>query len=100
MVGLEMLLPPPTDVPGFRAGGEFTEIFGAQPAKLVPYLSTDVYGRRVIDEVADSLAGYDPATLELRGRLASAWQEDPDGLHDRILATRGAVGWTVERRAP
>ena len=82
---------PPTDVPGFRAGGEFTEIFGAQPAKLVPYLSTDVYGRRVIDEVCDSLAGYDVETLQLRGRLASAWQEDPDGLWLRVRIRDDAV---------
>ena len=99
---------PPQDVPGFRVGGEFAEIFGAQPAKLVPYLSTDVYGRRVIDEVVDSLAAYDPETLALRGRLASAWQRDPDGLWVRVRirddarfsdgmpVTAEDVRWTIQ----
>ena len=99
---------PPQDVPGFRVGGEFAEIFGAQPAKLVPYLSTDVYGRRVIDEVVDSLAAYDPETLALRGRLASAWQQDPDGLWVRVRirddarfsdgmpVTAEDVRWTIQ----
>jgi len=81
----------PREVPGFRVGGEFTEIFGAQPAKLTPYLSSDVYGRRVIDEVCDSLAAYDPATLAIRGRLASAWQQDPDGLWLRVRIRDDAV---------
>ena len=99
---------PPQDVPGFRVGGEFAEIFGNQPAKLVPYLSTDVYGRRVIDEVVDSLAAYDPETLALRGRLASAWQQDPDGLWVRVRirddarfsdgmpVTAEDVRWTIQ----
>jgi peptide/nickel transport system substrate-binding protein len=99
---------PPQDVPGFRVGGEFAEIFGAQPAKLVPYLSSDVYGRRVIDEVVDSLAAYDPETLALRGRLASAWQQDPDGLWVRVRirddarfsdgmpVTAEDVRWTIQ----
>lgn len=99
---------PPQDVPGFRVGGEFAEIFGNQPAKLVPYLSTDVYGRRVIDEVVDSLAAYDPETLALRGRLASAWQRDPDGLWVRVRirddarfsdgmpVTAEDVRWTIQ----
>jgi len=99
---------PPQEVPGFRVGGDFTEIFGAQPAKLVPYLSTDVYGRRVIDQVCDSLAAYDPDTLELRGLLAEAWQEDPDGLWLRVRirpdarfsdgqpVTAEDVRWTVQ----
>ena len=103
-----MFASPPHDVPGFRVGGEFAEIFGAQPAKLVPYLSSDVYGRRVIDEVVDSLAAYDPETLALRGRLASAWQQDPDGLWVRVRirddarfsdgmpVTAEDVRWTIQ----
>ncbi|MFM7809407.1 MAG: hypothetical protein ACKPEA_15980, partial [Planctomycetota bacterium] len=31
----------PTKIPGFASGGEFTELFEAQPAKLVPYISSD-----------------------------------------------------------
>ena len=36
----------------------------------------------------------------LEPRVIEFWQEDPDGLHDRILATRVAAGWAVERLAP
>ncbi len=74
----------PSEVPGFRRGGEFTEVFGAQPARITPYLSTDVYGRRVIDRVVETLASYDPETLRLRGILADAWQFDPDGRWLRV----------------
>ncbi|MGE3108191.1 MAG: ABC transporter substrate-binding protein [Phycisphaerales bacterium] len=70
----------PRSLPGFREGGEFTETFEAQPAKITPVLNTDVYGRRIIDLVVQSLGAYDPKTLKLRGVLADAWQVDPDGL--------------------
>jgi peptide/nickel transport system substrate-binding protein len=68
----------------FRIGGSFTEIFEAQPAKLTPYIQTDVYGRRVIDIVLEPFAAYDPKTLRLRGVLAEAWQLDPEGLWLRV----------------
>ena len=68
----------------FETGGEFTEIFEAQPAKLVPYVQTDVYGRRVLDLVSETLGVYDPKTLKLRGLLADAWQYDPNGLWLRV----------------
>jgi peptide/nickel transport system substrate-binding protein len=74
----------PASQPGFAEGGEFTEIFEAQPAKLVPYISTDVYGTRVIDSVCEGLISLDPKTLKMRGQLAGAWQVDPDGLWLRV----------------
>ncbi len=70
----------PSKVPGFALGGEFTELFEAQPAKLVPYISTDVYATRIIDRVCDSLGNFEPKTLKLEGQLADGWQVDPDGL--------------------
>ena len=79
----------PTKVPGFTEGGEFTEIFEGQPAKVTPYLSSDVYGRRVIDRVADSLGAYDPQSLRFRGVLAAAWQQDPDGFWIRLRLRDG-----------
>lgn len=84
-VPIEWQLPyqPATDAreqAGFREGGAFTEIFEAQPAKLTPYIQTDVYGRRVVDIVADTLGDFDPKTLKLRGKLADAWQMDPEGM--------------------
>jgi peptide/nickel transport system substrate-binding protein len=98
----------PRGAPGARLGGEFTELFEARPAKIVPYLSTDVYGRRIIDQVCDSLAAYDPDTLELRGVLAEAWQYDPQGhwlrvrLRPRLRFSDGQpltaedVRWTLQ----
>jgi peptide/nickel transport system substrate-binding protein len=74
----------PTKSKTFAPGGSFTEIFEAQPAKLTPYIQTDVYGRRVLDQVVEPLAAYDPKTLKLRGVLAEAWQMDPAGLWLRV----------------
>ncbi len=74
----------PRPLPGYTIGGEFTEIFEAQPAKVTPVISTDVYGRRVIDMVMQSLGDYDPKTLQLRGQLADAWQYDPAGYWLRV----------------
>ena len=70
----------PTTIPGFGTGGEFTELFEAQPAKLTPYISSDVYSTRVLDRVCQSLSSFDPKTLRLVGALADGWQIDPDGL--------------------
>jgi pyridoxamine 5'-phosphate oxidase len=36
----------------------------------------------------------------LEPRSIEFWQEDPDGLHDRLLARRSGTGWTVRRLAP
>ncbi len=81
----------PRKEPGFREGGEFTEIWEAQCARVTPYISTDVYARRVIDRVCDQLAGWDPETLALRGVLLDAWQYDPKGLWLRIHLRDGAT---------
>lgn len=70
----------PRAMDGFQVGGEFTEIYEAQPAKVVPSIQTDVYGRRIVDLVMETLATYDPKSLRLRGQLADAWQVDPSGL--------------------
>lgn len=88
-VPIEWQPPPgfPTDPrsqPGFREGGEFVEVFEAQPRKIVPYLYADVYGLRVIDRVCESLATFDPFTMKLTGVLADAWQKDPQGRWIRV----------------
>ncbi|MFM1936143.1 MAG: hypothetical protein RI990_1102 [Planctomycetota bacterium] len=70
----------PESVPGFTVGGEFTELFEAQPAKLTPFVAGDVYSTRVLDRVCESLGRFDPKTLRMVGSLADAWQIDPDGL--------------------
>lgn len=36
----------------------------------------------------------------LEPRSIEFWQEDPDGLHDRLLAVRAGGDWTLERLAP
>ncbi len=71
----------PTEMEGYREGGEFIELFEAQLRKITPYFYNDVYGRRIIDgPVCESLAAYDPETLRLVGLLAEAWQMDPEGM--------------------
>ncbi len=70
----------PRSHPEFRIGGMFTEIYEAQPAKITPIIQTDVYGRRAVDLVAETLGTYDPKTLKMSGLLAEAWQVDPEGL--------------------
>ncbi len=70
----------PEGQPGFALGGEFIELFEAQPAKLTPYIASDVYGIRVIDRVCETLGSFDPKTLKMEGKLADAWQIDPEGL--------------------
>lgn len=96
----------PEGQPGFALGGEFVEIFEAQPAKLVPYIQSDVYGTRVLDRVCESLGTFDPKTLKMVGALADAWQIDPDGLwirahinprarfSDGVPVTAEDVRWT------
>lgn len=74
----------PRKVPGFQEGGEFTDLFEAQPAKITPFLGSDVYAIRVCDRVCDSLGAYDPTTLRFVGTLADAWQQDPKGLWIRV----------------
>ena len=70
----------PADDPGMVTGGEFHELYEAQPPKLTPFLYADVYGRRVCDMICESLGWFDPETLKMRGLLAEAWQYDPDGM--------------------
>lgn len=85
----------PRALPGFQEGGELTETMDAQLPKITPFLSTDVYSRRAIDIVVETLGAYDPVTLEMRGLLAEAWQVSPDGLwfrakiHDRAAFSDG-----------
>jgi peptide/nickel transport system substrate-binding protein len=80
----------PSKLPGFRMGGEITEIWEAQTKTLTPYISTDVYSRRVQELVMESLGIYDPVTLKPRGVLAEAWQVDPDGAWLRARIRAGA----------
>ena len=74
----------PAGVPGFATGGEFTEIFSAQLPRITPYLSGDVYSRRILDHVVESMGAYNPETLATEGVLADAWQYDPDGMWLRV----------------
>src|SRR5690606_1033251 len=72
------------DDEGYRLGGSFTEVFEAQPSKITPVLAEDVYGRRIYAQVVESLATWDPETLAMRGLLAEAWQQDPEGMWVRV----------------
>ena len=89
-------------------GGEFHEIYEGQPPKLTPFTYADVYGRRVVSLVCESLGWYDAESLEIRGRLAESWQYDPNGMwlrakiRDEARFSDGApvlaedVRWTFE----
>lgn len=74
----------PRDDSDYRLGGEFKETFEAQPVKLTPVLGEDVYSRRIQDQVCETLGSFNPQTLELEGRLAEAWQYDPQGYWLRV----------------
>lgn len=70
----------PSGSQGFKAGGDVTEIFEAQTKVVTPYISTDVYSRRIQETVLESLGALNPKTLKMQGALAEAWQVDPNGL--------------------
>lgn len=74
----------PRQNPDYGVGGTFTEIFEGQPPTITPLIYRDVYGYRVIERVVEPLGRYNPATLELEGVLAEAWQYDPEGMWLRI----------------
>lgn len=76
---LEFVHDPRKD-PNFRPGGEFTEIYEAQLARLTPYISADVYARRIQEMTMGSLGIYHPQTLKMQGQVAEAWQVDPEGM--------------------
>lgn len=98
----------PSGMPGFREGGEITEIFNAQAATVMPLVYKDVYGAWVFERVTEYLGEWDPKTLEIRGVLAQAWQYAPDGtwlrvrIHPRARFSDGEpvkaddVIWTFE----
>ena len=70
----------PAIAPELTPGGELTEIYEAQLSRLTPYISSDVYARRIQELTLGSLGIYDPVTLKMRGQVAEAWQVDPEGL--------------------
>ena len=74
----------PYEQDNYSIGGEFTEIFEAQPSKLTPVLAEDVYARRVDDQICETLADFDPLTKEVSGSLAEAWQYDTQGYWLRV----------------
>jgi len=74
----------PRDESDYSMGGTFKETFEAQPSKLTPVLGEDVYARRIDDQVCETLADFNPETLELDGMLAHAWQYDPEGYWVRV----------------
>ena len=74
----------PRNKPDYTMGGTFKETFEAQPSKLTPVLGEDVYARRIDDQVCETLADFNPETLELDGLLAHAWQYDPEGYWIRV----------------
>ncbi|MFN8729013.1 MAG: ABC transporter substrate-binding protein [Planctomyces sp.] len=94
--GVEILRQPPLGLasdprkqPGFQDGGEITEIWEAQTKQITPFISTDVYSRRVQELTNESLATLNPRTLRTEGLLAEAWQVDPEGTWLRARLREG-----------
>ncbi|MCA9310472.1 MAG: hypothetical protein KDA21_04650 [Phycisphaerales bacterium] len=80
----------PRQDPAYATGGTFIEIFETKWPSITPFLYSDVYGRRIVDQVVEALADYDPETLRLKGVLAEAWQYDPDGMWLRVRINKRA----------
>ncbi len=75
----------PRELADYAEGGELIETFEGQPAKITPYTYSDVYGRRIVEDVVcESLGRYNAQTLALEGWLAEAWQYDPEGMWLRV----------------
>jgi peptide/nickel transport system substrate-binding protein len=74
----------PRGMAGYAAGGEACDLLEQRSQSITPYLNPNAANRRVVDQVMQTLATYDPETLELRGVLAEAWQFDPKGLWLRV----------------
>lgn len=75
----------PREMEGYAEGGELIETFEGQPAKITPFTYSDVYGRRIVEDVVvESLGKYNAQTLAMEGWLAEAWQYDPAGMWLRV----------------
>ncbi|MBL6632862.1 MAG: pyridoxal 5'-phosphate synthase [Thermoleophilia bacterium] len=62
----------------------------------------DLHRRLAQARVDDDAGGVPPGWLghRLQPHVLEFWQEDPDGLHDRLRATRQGDHWHMERLAP
>ncbi len=75
----------PQEFEDYAEGGELIETFEGQPAKITPFTYSDVYGRRVVEDVVvESLGKYNARSLAMEGWLAEAWQYDPQGMWLRV----------------
>lgn len=70
----------PRDMADYAEGGQLIETLEGQPAKITPYTYSDIYGRRIVEDVVcESLGRYNAQSLAMEGWLAEAWQYDPAG---------------------
>jgi hypothetical protein len=90
----------PRAMPGYRTGGEVCELLEEPPTTIVPYLHQNLASGRVVDQVVQTLAVFDPETLRLRGVLAEAWQYDPAGLWLRVKIRPRRASATASRSPP
>lgn len=77
--------------PDFARGDWFIDNFGTKVGRLTPYTSSDVYQVWVELQVMESLAAFDPYTLQPVPRLATHWEISPDGLVMKFFLRRGAT---------
>lgn len=81
----------PRGQPGFTSGGTITEAIESELATLTPYIGATAAARRINELVIERLADYHPATLQMQGVLAEAWQIDPDRRWLRVKVRDNAV---------
>jgi peptide/nickel transport system substrate-binding protein len=75
--------------PDFARGDWFIDNFATKVGKLTPHVSSDIYQSWVERQVMDLLADRDPQTLEYLPRLATSWEQSPDGLKMTFHLRRG-----------
>lgn len=82
---VEPFVSDPRQFADYAEGGELIETMEGRPAKITPFMYSDVYGRRIVaDVVCESLGRYNHSTLAMQGWLAEAWQYDPEGMWLRV----------------
>ena len=67
-------------MPGYAQGGHYIGVFAANVPKLTPFISGDLYSMIVQSRIFETLATYDPETLEVQGLLAKSWDFDEEKL--------------------
>lgn len=72
-------------------GGTFVMNLVGEPTNIHPYLSTDLYSRKVREFLAEGLCTRDSETYEWKPRLAEKWEISKDGKVFTFHLRKGAT---------